>query len=101
MSQTPRQLLPWKHYLYVFFESILVFYLATFCLAVFFSNRGVSWLANGIVLILLYIFVIAVCIKRVYDQLPIAALMLLIPIIPLVALISVVSLIPIIQYFTF
>lgn len=91
-------LVPWKPYLTITAESLLAFYLATFCMAVFFTHRGSQWLLQGIVLGILYLFVIFVCAKRVYQNLPLQALMLIIPLAPLIALFIVISLIPVLQY---
>lgn len=88
---------PWKKYLKITFESLLAFYLATFCMGMFFTHRGPDWLLPGIFLIVLYLFVIVVCAKRILEKLAMPALMLVIPIAPLIALILVVSLIPLIE----
>ncbi len=97
-EQTTRSLVNWKVYLSVTAETMLTFYLATFCMAMFFVHRPANWIILGILMILLYLFVIIVCAKRIYNCLPLSALMLIIPIAPLLALIMVVSLIPIIQF---
>jgi hypothetical protein len=88
----------WKLYLTVTAESLIAFYLATFSLAMYFVHRPVNWLVTGIFLIVLYLFVIIVCAKHVFEKLPLSAVMLIIPIAPLFALIIVISLIPIIQF---
>ena len=92
-----QSLVPWKIYLTTTLETLLAFYVATFSLAMFFIHRGNSWLSQGLLLILLYLFVIFACGKRVIEKLPISAVMLIIPIAPLLALIIVISLIPILQ----
>lgn len=91
-------ILPWKRYIITTVESLLTFFIATFCLAVFYIHRGDHWILPGILLILLYLFVIFALVKRVADKFSFAAIMLIIPIAPLIALIIVVSLIPILQY---
>lgn len=88
---------PWKKYLILTLESLLAFYLATFCFIMFFTHRGPDWILTGIILSILYLFVIFVCAKRTLAQLSMPALMLVIPIAPLIALTLVVSLIPIIE----
>jgi hypothetical protein len=97
-THTP-SLLPWKLYLTITAETLLAFYLTTFCLALFFTHHGLDWIFSSILLVLLYLFVIIVCAKRVISSLPLQAIMLIIPIAPLLALITVVSLIPVLQNF--
>jgi hypothetical protein len=90
-------LLPWKKYLTITLESIFAFYIATFCIAMFFVHRGSGWKLIGTLLGILYAFVIFACVKRVIQSLPLPALMLIIPLAPLIALIMVISLIPVLQ----
>ena len=90
-------LIPWKLYLTVTAESLLTFYLATFCMVMFFTHRGTDWIPLAILLGILYAFVIFVCAKRIIQLLPLPALMLIVPIAPLLALIIVLSLIPVLQ----
>jgi membrane-associated HD superfamily phosphohydrolase len=92
-------LFPWKHFILITTESLLTFYIATFCVAMYFTHRGPDWVFQGIILGILYAFVIFACGKRVVQNLPISALMLIIPIAPLIALIIVISLIPILEKF--
>jgi hypothetical protein len=92
-------LLPWKLYLTITVESLLTFYIATFCVAMFFIHHGTNWIIPGIFLGLLYAFVIFACSKRVIQSLPLPALMLIIPLAPLIAIIIIVSLIPVLQNF--
>lgn len=98
-DSTHTSLLPWKRYLIITTESLLAFYIATFCLAMYFTHRGTGWIFQGILLAILYAFVIFACATRVIQKLPVAALMLIIPIAPLIALIIIISLIPIMQNF--
>lgn len=90
---------PWKLFLITTTESLLAFYLATFCLAMFLFHRSVNWIIPGIIMIALYLFVVFVCAKRVLSKLSMATVMLIIPIAPLLALFIVLSLIPILEYF--
>lgn len=92
-------LVPWKTYLTITFDSLLTFYIATFCMAMFFTHHGVNWVIPAIILCLLYAFVIFACAKRIIQTLPLPALMLIIPMAPLIAIIIVISLIPILQKF--
>jgi membrane-associated HD superfamily phosphohydrolase len=94
---TPESNVPWKAYLTITVESLLSFYLATFSLAMYLKHRGENWIVGGVFLIILYLFVIFACGKRVIDKVSLAALMLIIPIAPLIALIMVVTLIPILE----
>jgi membrane-associated HD superfamily phosphohydrolase len=89
----------WKRYALTLAEVWVTFCVATFTIALFFSqlNSDVSTIILAVMLGILYIFVIVLCIKRLLDNLPIGALMLLVPIAPLAVLLLVVSLLPIIQ----
>jgi hypothetical protein len=97
--KTERSLLPWKIYLTITAESLLTFYIATFCMVMFFKHPGTNWVIPAIILGLLYAFVIFVCIKRVIQFLPLPAIMLIIPLAPLIAIIVLLSLIPVLQNF--
>lgn len=96
---TESSLIPWKIYLKITVESLLTFYLATFCVAMFFTHRETDWILNAIILGLLYAFVIFACIKRLVQTLPLPALMLIVPLAPLIVIIMVISLIPVLQHF--
>lgn len=98
-QQTESSLIPWKVYLTITIESLLTFYLATFCVAMFFTHRGTDWVFNAILLAILYAFVIFACVKRIIQTLPLPALMLIVPLAPLIVIIMVISLIPILQKF--
>lgn len=89
----------WKAFIIITFESLLAFYIATFCVGMFFLHRGTNWLWPALLLGLLYLFVIVVCAKRVFEKLSLATIMLIVPIAPLIALIIVVTLIPILENF--
>lgn len=90
---------PWKVFLKITLESLIAFYIATFCMAMYYIHRSEQWVITGLFLALLYLFVIAVCAKRVIEKLSMATIMLIIPIAPLIALIIVISLIPLLQLF--
>ena len=92
-------LLAWKPILLITMESLLTFYLATFCIGMFYTHRGTDWLLSAIILSMLYVFVIIACAKRLIQTLPLPALMLIIPLAPLIVIIMVLSLIPILQLF--
>lgn len=94
---TPHHNVQWKALITTTAECLLAFYLATFCVAVFFTHRGDSWLVPGLCLIFLYLFVIVACAKRIIEKLSIAAVMLIIPIAPLLGLILIISLIPVLE----
>lgn len=98
-NQKNDSLLPWKHYIYITIESLLSFYVATFCMAMFFMHKGINWITPGIILGCLYLFVIFACAKRIIEKLSLATVMLIIPLAPLIALMMVISLIPILQFF--
>lgn len=58
----------WKPFVKITLESLISFYIATFCVAMFYIHRGENWLLAGIILALLYLFVIVVCAKRVFEK---------------------------------
>lgn len=97
-ENTDVSMVPWKKYLTLTAESLLAFYIATFCLIMFFSHRGFDWLITSIFLVLLYLFVLFACAKRVFKKVSLPAMMIIVPIAPLIALILVVSLIPLIEF---
>ena len=99
ITEINTSVVPWKLFLSTTLESLLAFYIATFCMAMYFTHRSGGWMAVGILLVVLYLFVIFVCAKRVMEKLSLAIIMLIIPIAPLIALIIVVSLIPLLQWF--
>jgi hypothetical protein len=86
-----------KFYATIAIETFIAFYLASFCLAMFFIHHGRDWMLTSIFMGLLYTFVIFVCGKRLISQLNAPALMIIVPIAPLLVLIIMVSLIPLIQ----
>jgi uncharacterized membrane protein YeiB len=92
-------LIHWKHYTKVVVEIWLAFAIATFSMAVYFSHleNSSTVIIGGVLLVALYLFVIAVCIRQLIITLPIGMLMLLVPIAPLAILLLVVSLLPVIQ----
>ncbi len=98
-DKTTISIVPWKHYIKITVESLLAFYVATFCVGMFFMHGGRHHYLLATLLIILYLFVIVICSKRVLEKLSLPALMLVIPIAPLIALIIVVTLIPILEYF--
>lgn len=100
-NEGPKSLVPWKIYLRVTAETITAFFVATFCLLMFIAHRPSNWVLPMILIAITYLFVIGICIRRVFQKLPLSAIMLIIPIAPLLALIMVVSLIPVIQYLQF
>lgn len=91
--------LPWKRYTVTILEVWIAFCIETFCMGVYFTHleNHLSVIIGAVFMVIAYLFVIVVCIKRLIDNLPIAALMLLVPIAPLAVLLLVVSLLPIIQ----
>lgn len=91
------QRIPWKRYLTTLSECLLAFAITTFCIALYFTRCEIS-IIESIVLIILYVFVIGVCVKRIAQQFSLAAIMLMIPLAPLVPLVFVMLLIPILQY---
>lgn len=90
---------PWRPYLIVTIETFAAFYLATLAMAVYFTHGGLNWAMASGLMVMLYVFVISVCITLLLKKLSSAALMLVIPIAPLLALGTVVSLIPVLELF--
>lgn len=88
---------PWKLLLVITAESILAFFIASFCMAMFITHHGQHWIAPALILGILYLFIIIVVFKRVLQKLPVAAVMLIIPIAPFIALMLIISMIPILQ----
>jgi hypothetical protein len=88
-----------KHYALTIIEAWIAFCIATFAIGMYFSHfENDTWtIFFAVIMVISYLFVIIVCIKRIVERLPIAALMLLIPIAPLAVLLLVISLLPIIQ----
>jgi hypothetical protein len=97
MQNEPLITIPWKTYVKITVESLIAFYIATFCMGMYFTHRGQGGLVTSILLGLLYVFVIIACAKRILEKLSMPALMIVIPITPLLALIIVVTLIPILE----
>lgn len=98
-TEDNKNLVPWKLYLTITAESLAAFYIATLCMAIFFTHHGTDWVMDAIILGVLYAFVIFACGRLVIKRLPLPAIMLIIPLAPLIALFIVISLIPILQYF--
>lgn len=98
MHNNSQSVIPWKIYLTVTAETLIAFFLAAFSLCMFIMHRPVHWVVPVVFMVLLFLVVIILCVVRVFQRLPISAVMLIIPIAPLIALIMVVSLIPLIQF---
>lgn len=97
MHHTKVNIVPWKLYATTLAESLLCFGLATFSLAMYFTHSGINWIVTSLVLIILYLFILTVCIHRIIQRFSLAALILLIPIAPLVPLVFILILIPLLQ----
>ena len=89
---------PWKQYFVTIFKSMLAIYIAAFCLAMFYTHRGEHWIFTGTIMGVLFLFVFIICIKRIIETLPMAALMIAAPTLPLVLLLLLLSLLPIVQW---
>jgi hypothetical protein len=89
--------LSWQRQMKVVVESLVVIYIATFFLGLFYTHRGTDWLVSGVLVGALYLFVFISCIARIIKKLSMPALMIAAPTIPLIILIFVLSLIPILQ----
>jgi len=87
----------WKQYVFAGAQFLGIFYLATFCMGVLFLRRGENWHLLGIVLGILYGFIIVIAAIRMLRKLSMAAVMVASPTIPLCMLIIVVSLLPTLQ----
>jgi hypothetical protein len=90
-------LLPWKNYLTITTEVILMFCLSTFSLGMYVIHDGASFIYSLILMILLYVLVVGLCVQRIAVRFSIAALMIIIPIVPLIVLMLIISLVPILQ----
>lgn len=89
----------WKTFLLTTSESLLTFYLATFCFGMLIMHRSTDWMIDIIAMSILYVFIIVACSWRVFKKLSIATVMLIIPIAPFLALAIVISMIPVLQLF--
>ncbi|MBA3660158.1 MAG: hypothetical protein H0W64_00340 [Gammaproteobacteria bacterium] len=101
-ENTSRQLssgVSWNIFLKITVESLIAFYIATFCLAMVVTHRSDYFIFDIVFLVILYAFIIIVCGWRVGRNLSIATVMLIIPIAPFVALAIIVSMIPLLQLF--
>jgi len=94
----PRQPPSWKTYFITVTKCMFSIYIATFCLAVFFLHRGEHWILPGMFLVILYLFVFIVCVKKIIEKLPMAGLMIAAPTLPLILLLLALSLLPILQW---
>lgn len=99
MNADDKTILPWRVYVGLTIQSVLSFYIATFCIAMYFLHHGREHVLLAISQVLLYIFIIGVTAKRIAQHFSPAALMLTIPIAPLLALIFILSMLPILQKF--
>lgn len=88
----------WKSYLFKALKFLVTFYITTFCMLVFFIHRGEDWLIQGICLVILYLFVLTVSLKKFFSKLPMPAILLASPTIPLFMLMIVISMIPALQF---
>jgi len=93
----PASHVPWRSFIITTIETLVAFYSASFSLIMYFLHRGTHALPLSIIMVLLYVFVLILCVKRTIQRLPLPALMLIVPIAPLIALILIVSLIPLIE----
>ncbi len=93
----PHHSVPWKLYLTTTFETIISFYIATLCGAIFLTHGGTYSLFQTIIMVILYLTVLICCITRIIQRFSMAALMIVIPIAPFLALVMVVSLIPLME----
>lgn len=100
MEPSPKDLaIPttWKNYLFICLKFLGIFYLSSFCLALFFLHKAPhEWLLS-ILMGLLYLFILIISLRKMIKQLPMAALVLASPLIPLFMLIIVVTMVPILQ----
>ncbi|EKD71767.1 MAG: hypothetical protein ACD_46C00103G0008 [uncultured bacterium] len=90
-------IVPWRLYISLTVQSVLAFYIATFSLAMYFLHHGANSIILAVIQVILYVFILAVTIKRVIGYFSPAALMLTIPIVPLLAIILILSMLPILQ----
>ncbi len=89
----------WKKHLFSAIKFLVTFYIVTLCMAIFFIHRGNDWVMQGILMGVLYLFVIVVSIKQMIKNLPMAAIILAALIVTLGMLIIVVTMIPLLRFF--
>lgn len=87
----------WKPYLYSAAKFLIIFYITTLCMIIFFLHRGSDWYLQGAILTILYLFVAIVSLREFAKNLPMAAIFLAAPIIPLCMLLLVITMIPLLQ----
>lgn len=87
----------WKAYTKTILGVFFVFALGTFSMAVYFTHLDGASVILSALLVVLYLGVIGMCIRKLVLTLSPAALMLLVPIAPLAILLLVVALLPIVQ----
>jgi hypothetical protein len=88
---------PWKYYSKLILESIVGFYIATFCIAVFFLRHGSHDVPLAILQVTLYLIIVGCIATRIIKRFPPPALMLTVPIAPLLILIIVVTMLPLLE----
>jgi hypothetical protein len=87
----------WRYYLWVSLKFLVIFYIATLCLGLLFLHRGEHWQLPGMVIGVLYLFIIIFSAVRLVRKLSMAAVMVASPTLPLCMLLIVVSLLPTLQ----
>lgn len=88
----------WKKYLRIGLETMLAFYIATFCIGYVLITPNEHWVIFATTMAILYLITIIICIRRLIIHFPLAAMMLIIPIAPLFVLITVVTVMPLLQW---
>jgi hypothetical protein len=95
--QDDAQPIAWKKYLVAGLQFLVIFYLATLGLGLWFLHRGENWQVAGAILGLSYLLIIIFSAIRMVRKLSMAAIMVASPTIPLCMLIIVVSMLPLLQ----
>lgn len=90
-------MVPWKYYTKLVIESVASFYIATFCIAVFFLHQGDQFVLLSALQVVLYAVIVAMILLRIWRGFSAPALMLTVPIAPLLVLIIVVTMLPILE----
>jgi len=87
----------WKPYAAVSLETIICFCISALCLGIYLTHFDGNW-AGAVMMVIIFIFINMLCVKRIIDRFSLAAIMLLIPIAPLAVLIVFLLLIPVLQW---
>lgn len=97
-KESHREMLPWRLYTTVAIQSLILFYVATFLVALYFSSNGLASITKTVLTIACYLTIIGLILRKVVKKFSIAALMLIVPTAPLIAMIFLLTMLPILEW---